>query len=219
MAAVENSGRAAILTRIRTALKTPAKTHDAHGNGAAAARVDIFAPVGDPLERFRRECAGNKTELIVTPSFDASVAAASAILAEMHAGEIFVQDAPRLRGAAVQFGAGRSVRWSCDGGPLEATDVCVTLAELVVAQTGSVLISSDCGGRGATVVAPVHIVLAEMEQLVPELETALAQAYGPASRNSYLSLITGSSRTADIEKILVMGAHGPKRLIVILAES
>jgi L-lactate dehydrogenase complex protein LldG len=93
------------------------------------------------------------------------------------------------------------------------------MVELLVAQTGSILISSAGGGRGATVVAPIHIVLAGIEQLVPDLETALAKAYGPASRNSYLSLITGSSRTADIEKILVMGAHGPKRLIVILSES
>src|ERR1700722_12377257 len=136
MAAAENSGRAAILQRIRNALKTPAKVRHAHDNVAAAV-VDIFPPVSDPLQRFRHECAGNKTELIVTPNFDASVTAASAILAELQVGEVFVQDAPQLRDAAAQFGAGRSVRWSCDGGPLEATDVTVTLAELLVAQTGS----------------------------------------------------------------------------------
>ena len=218
MAAAENSGRAAILQRIRTALKTPAKASESHGDAATSA-VEIFLPVGDPLERFRVECAGNKTEVIVTPDFAASVAAAAAILAELKAREVFVQDAPKLRAAAPQLGMERSVRWSCDGGPLEMTDVTVTMAELLVAQTGSILISSACGGRGATVVAPVHIVLAGIEQLVPDLETALARAYGPASRNSYLSLITGSSRTADIEKILVMGAHGPKRLIVILSQS
>jgi hypothetical protein len=46
MASVENSGRAAILTRIRTALKTPAKTHDAHGNAAAAERDFAASALG-----------------------------------------------------------------------------------------------------------------------------------------------------------------------------
>jgi L-lactate dehydrogenase complex protein LldG len=42
---------------------------------------------------------------------------------------------------------------------------------------------------------------------------------GIAAKNSYACLITGSSRTADIEKILIMGAHGPRRLIVVLQKT
>ena len=62
------------------------------------------------------------------------------------------------------------------------------------------------------------------ETVLPELAASCdaeaiywSRAYEPAATNSYLCLITGSSRTADIEKILVMGAHGPKRLIIILS--
>jgi len=60
--------------------------------------------------------------------------------------------------------------------------------------------------------------LAKLNQLVPDLEAVFARVYqnGIASKNSYVCLITGSSRTADIEKILIMGAHGPRRLIVVL---
>ena len=112
MPAAENSGRAAILNRIRTGLKTPAKVHDSRGH-VHAGPGDIFPLIGDPLERFRLECAGNKTELIVKSSFDASIAAASSVLSELQAREIFVQDAPELRRAAARFGAGRSLRWSC----------------------------------------------------------------------------------------------------------
>ena len=67
-------------------------------------------------------------------------------------------------------------------------------------------------------VAPYHIVLARLEQLVPDLEAAFARAYdqGTPSRNSFMGLITGSSRTADIEKLLVVGAHGPRRLVVVV---
>jgi L-lactate dehydrogenase complex protein LldG len=215
---VENSGRKAILTRIRAALKTPARTADSPGH-VHAGPGDIFPPIGDPLERFRLECLGNKTELIVTPSFDASVSAVDSVLTETQAREVFVQDAPDLRRAAQNFGSDRSIRWSCDAGPIESANVSITLAEVLVAQTGSVLISSACGGRGASVATPIHIVLASVKQLVPDLEIALARAAGVVTRNSYLCLITGSSRTADIEKILVMGAHGPKRLIVILSQS
>lgn|ERR1017187_2509538 len=83
---------------------------------------------------------------------------------------------------------------------------------------GRSLVSSSCGGRAATVAAPVHIVVASVAQLVPNLTTLFLKVRekGTAERNSMLCLITGSSRTADIEKTLVMGAHGPRRLIVVL---
>jgi L-lactate dehydrogenase complex protein LldG len=216
MPQTDNPGRAAILGRIRTALLTPAKIHDSPGH-VHAGPEEIWAPIPDPLERFAAECVINKSELIVTGSFGESVAAAQALLAEIGTAEIFLQDAPEFRGASAQLGAGRVVQWSSASGPVEASTVTITLAELLVAQTGSVLISSACGGRGSSVAAPVHIVFASMKQMVPDLETAMARAYEPAAKNSYLCLITGSSRTADIEKILVMGAHGPKRLIIILS--
>jgi L-lactate dehydrogenase complex protein LldG len=71
------------------------------------------------------------------------------------------------------------------------------------------------------VVAPVHIVFATADQLVPDLKTALSNASrnGVLSHNSYACMISGSSRTADIEKILVQGAHGPIRLAVILEKN
>ena len=67
-------------------------------------------------------------------------------------------------------------------------------------------------------VAPTHIVYAFAKQLVPDLATALrnATADGRLDKNSYACVISGSSRTADIEKILVQGAHGPMRLVVIV---
>jgi len=53
---------------------------------------------------------------------------------------------------------------------------------------------------------------------VPDLQTALANAskQGSLDRNSFACVISGSSRTADIEKILIQGAHGPRKLVVIL---
>lgn len=216
MAQNENQGRERILGRIKMALKTPAKIHAAP-HVASAPRI-IFAPIPDALERFRSECAGNGTELIVTEDAGATSAALASVLTSLPAGEIFMQDAPQLRQMSSTLRDRNDVRWSSAGGPRENSQATITQAEVLVAQTGSVMVSSACGGRGASIVAPLHVVVAQASQLVATLEEAFARLREreTAAENSYLCLITGSSRTADIEKILVMGAHGPRRLVVIL---
>jgi L-lactate dehydrogenase complex protein LldG len=209
----ENAGREKMLARIRTALREPAPRHESAGAHT------IFAPVTDPLKRFQKECAINITECSLLPDLQACAAAIKNVLAELPPGDIFVQDSPDLSQLATEWQEGREIQWSTEGAPKESSQVTITLAEALVAQTGSVLVSAACGGRGASVIAPVHIVVAKIDQLVPDIETALArvQQRGTVSQNSFLCLITGSSRTADIEKILVMGAHGPRRLLVFLA--
>jgi L-lactate dehydrogenase complex protein LldG len=209
----ENPGREAILSRIRAALTKPAKSHPAKSGG------EIFFPVGDPLDRFQKECTINNTECVLTDSLGASSAAIAEIISALPAGPIFLQDAPMLRRLAPVLLGGRNVRWSTEGIPAEDSQATVTLADTLVAATGSIFVTSACGGRGAAVVAPIHIVLAFTDQLVPDLEAAFARLYenGAAQQNSMVVLITGSSRTADIEKILVMGAHGPRRLVVALS--
>lgn len=215
MAQIENPSRERILARIRAALKSPAPRREVSSGEAARA---IFPAVGDLLERFRAECAANITECIVTSEGAGSAAAIAGVLASLPPGEIFLQDAPEFRRMAPTWPDGRSLRWSSEGGPSESCQATLTLAEALVAVTGSILVSAGTGGRGASVVAPCHIVFARRDQLVPDLEAALGRAYeqGIAARNSFLGLVTGCSRTADIEKILVLGAHGPRRLVVVL---
>jgi L-lactate dehydrogenase complex protein LldG len=211
MASAENPSRERILGRIRAAVATKGHRHD----GPVG---QIFTPVTAPLDRFQKECVANITECTVTANPAASAAAIAKVLASLPPGEIFVQDAPELRALVTGFKDGRPLRWSSEGPPHEASQATITLCEALVAQTGSVLVSSANGGRQATVIAPAHIVFAKLDQLVPDLEAVFARVYerGIASKNSYVCLITGSSRTADIEKILIMGAHGPRRLIVVL---
>lgn len=100
---------------------------------------------------------------------------------------------------------------------LEQCDAALTECDALVAQTGSVLITSrSAGGRTLSALTPHHVVLARREQLVPDLTAAfhvVTECYG-ADYPSLLSFITGPSRTGDIERILVLGAHGPKRLTI-----
>jgi L-lactate dehydrogenase complex protein LldG len=215
VAATESAGRERILSRIRTALATPAPKHPNPTPGAP-----IFAPVGDALARFQKECADNITECVLTDDSQSTAAALRAVLEAVSPGEIYIQESPLLRRITDDAALSRPIRWSSEGAPSEASQATVTLADSLIASTGSILVGSSNGGRGASVVAPVHVVIASQPQLAPDLGTGFTRAsqHGLPGRNSCLCLITGSSRTADIEKILVLGAHGPRRLVVILAQ-
>ena len=209
---ISNPSREAILTRIRDGLRTPAPM------GPPTVSGPIFEPVENPLERFQQECRANLMECELTADADASAQALARVLQSLPPGEVFVQDHPVLRRLMAAAGTLQPIRWSSQGGPAERSQATVTLADALIAQTGSIFVSASGGGRGASVVAPTHIVYATTNQLVPDLVTALrsATADGRLDKNSYACVISGSSRTADIEKILVQGAHGPMRLVVIL---
>jgi L-lactate dehydrogenase complex protein LldG len=211
--AASNPSREAILARIREGLRTPAPPMEAQ-----TFLGPIFDPVGNPLERFQQECKANLMECQLTADAAASAHALAQLLQSLPAGEIFVQDDPVLRRLMTTAGSQRQVRWSSEGGPREQSQATITMADALIAQTGSIFVSASGGGRGASVVAPTHIVYAFAKQLVPDLVTALRNATsdGLLDRNSYACVISGSSRTADIEKILVQGAHGPMRLVVIV---
>lgn len=213
MEKTENHGREAILLRIRSALRVPVPRQDIQPSRK------IFPSIDDPLERFQKECAVNKTECVVTPDIDESVAAIASILGSIPTGKIFIQDAPLLRRMAQSWKGGHNICWSSEHRPSESSQASITLAESLVAASGSVFVSSECGGRLASVVSPVHIVVATSAQLAPTLDTAFAwmREHDTVRRNSMVCLITGPSRTGDIERIIVMGAHGPRRLIVVLA--
>jgi L-lactate dehydrogenase complex protein LldG len=101
---------------------------------------------------------------------------------------------------------------------LARCDVGISNCDALVAQTGSVVVTSrSAGGRALSVLPPHHVVVARREQLLPDLPAAFAllkAKYG-ASYPSMISFITGPSRTGDIERILVLGAHGPKKLTIL----
>lgn len=97
----------------------------------------------------------------------------------------------------------------------------ITTCEFLVARTGSVIVSSAGeSGRQMNVFPPIHIVIAKASQLVDFLTDALVAMQTKYGKElpSTLSTITGPSRTADIEKTLVLGAHGPKEFIVFLSK-
>lgn len=103
----------------------------------------------------------------------------------------------------------------------EQAEVGFTLCEALIARNGSVLVSNgNAAGRRLSIYPHQHVVVAYASQLVLDLKNAfnlLKEKYGN-NLPSMLSVITGPSRTADIEKTLVLGAHGPKELFVFLLD-
>ena len=104
---------------------------------------------------------------------------------------------------------------------LESCDASITGCEYLVARTGTIVMSAaQQSGRTVSVYAPIHICIAYTSQLVYDVKDALQlikEKY--AALPSLITFASGPSRTADIEKTLVTGVHGPKEVYLFLVDS
>jgi len=98
---------------------------------------------------------------------------------------------------------------------------CISFACAGIAETGSLFLElTDPRERGATALPSAHMVFLRASSIVPDLQALsvnLATILSSRS-HSYLSLIPGPSRTADIERVLTIGVHGPKELHILILE-
>ncbi len=99
-----------------------------------------------------------------------------------------------------------------------STAVCgITGADYALADTGTlVMLSSAHEARLISLLPPVHIAIVERARLLTGLDELLSILPRPAEQTSSMVLITGPSRTADIEQILVRGVHGPGEIHVVV---
>jgi L-lactate dehydrogenase complex protein LldG len=209
------NSREIILGRIREALRAPAEQHAAATpNPEWSARIP--ESLDEQIQLFERNALALKAEFHACASIqDAAVIARSFAWKKIgvHEGDLTNAVARELALPEIRT----SQPYAID--ELEKCDAGLTECEALVAETGSVLVSTfSAGGRALSVLPPHHVVLARRSQMVPNLAAAfqrLRKKYGEAWP-SFLSFITGPSRTGDIERILVLGAHGPKRLTILL---
>ena len=104
---------------------------------------------------------------------------------------------------------------------LSDCDASVTSCEYLIARTGTIVLSSALQqGRTVSVYAPVHICIAYVDQLVYDIKEGLQLIKEKYQGNlpSMITFATGPSRTADIEKTLVVGVHGPKEVYLFLVD-
>jgi len=104
---------------------------------------------------------------------------------------------------------------------LSNCDAAITSCELLIARTGTIVMSAAGeSGRTVSVYAPVHICIAYSSQLIYDIKDGLQLIKEKYKGNlpSLITFATGPSRTADIEKTLVVGVHGPKEVYLFLVD-
>jgi L-lactate dehydrogenase complex protein LldG len=223
--------REKILARVREALKAQAPLPGSHGEVHAPASTQAHGStarqwlpnVGESFEEQLALFSKNAAEL--TADFQLFNSANEVCQALMH-----LRDSENWKQAACH--SGELTDAICplldipllrtdkpyDVHALEACDVGISECDALIAQTGSVLVTNrSAGGRTLSVLPPHHVVLARREQLVADLPAAFELLKKKYADNypSMISFITGPSRTGDIERILVLGAHGPKKLMIL----
>jgi L-lactate dehydrogenase complex protein LldG len=217
------SERENIFKRIREALRAEAHSHNGMGLPTVTDQRRVLPAVGMTSDEQFAMFARNAADLRATFKL---VKDTGQISAELRA----LRDAEEWQRIATHKGEFAQSQAESLGLPTLITDDCVDKHELekcaagisecdaLVAQTGTVVVTSrSAGGRALSCLPPHHIVIARREQLVPDLPAAFAlikQNYG-TKFPSMISFITGPSRTGDIERILVLGAHGPKKLTIL----
>ena len=105
---------------------------------------------------------------------------------------------------------------------LPGCDASITGCEYLIARTGTIVLSAaQQSGRTVSVYAPIHICIAYTNQLVYDIKDGLQLIKEKYAGNmpSLITFATGPSRTADIEKTLVTGVHGPKEVYCFLVEA
>ena len=199
----------------RPAVLFPSVFDEPSSTPAQAAMVATFR---ESLEAVGGHC------FIVRGEIEAAITLKK-IFAELPANQsrrVALSDAPILERLARDLGPQvEEVATTPESKDLFNFDVGITTAQLAIAETGTLVLESDCERhRLVSLVPPVHIAILDARSLVQSLGEALSylQGEGISGLSRAVTFITGPSRTADIELTLTIGVHGPKDLYVILDE-
>jgi len=216
------SEREKIFSRIREGLSNKAHAHHGHGLPTTEEHRGVMPPVGASEDERFALFAKNASDLKATFKRVKDVSELTAELRALRDTEkwqrVATHKSPLAQAHAVGLGLPTLVTDDgYDKHDMEQCDVGISECDALIAQTGTVLVTSrSSGGRALSCLPPHHVVIARREQLVADLPAAFGlvkKTYG-GNFPSMISFITGPSRTGDIERILVLGAHGPKRLTI-----
>lgn len=181
---------------------------------------------GDLPLRFRQELVELKGEIFFERDSEGVLERLKALLSDLASKSCAAWNREEFRdwpldrlwqsGKCQPFEASAAERWKQVS---HHADVGITSADFAVAETGSLLLTAAPNRpRSASLLPSCHIVLLRADRIVPTLEDALERFFKKEEPRlpSALLLITGPSRTSDIENDLSIGVHGPGRLIVIV---
>ena len=213
------SSREAILSRIKAALADDPPREEPP--------VPELWPRTNPstedlVKRFVEEIEAVTGEVIRCQSMDDARAMLAKLLEELNCYQLGCTDNPLCRELTTGMDAAQLELGQCDPTSQELAKLPAGLvgADTLLADTGTCMVAcATPHERMMCYLPPVCIVIAKTDQLVEHMPQAWGtigpRVADPELRGEFV-FITGPSRTADIEKILILGVHGPKRLIVLL---
>ncbi len=196
-----------------------------------ASKVEMPAPwqsqrnFPDLAERFTASLTAVRGEVRRTENLEAALVEVGAVLDEVSAKAVVANSEAPLS----EVGLGErwpKCEWHLVGRtPGDLREFCARAdaglsgVEAALAETGSLVVHSGVGkSRLATLLPPVHIALVPVSCLEPDIFTWTASRNKEMSMPANLNLISGPSKSADIEFTLTLGVHGPKRLVAVLYE-
>ena len=215
------SAREEILSRVRAALAdVPAVAPEVDVPQAWVYGRPTAMP--DILERFVENCLDYKAEVVRAGEGDVGSAIARQL---QDAGVASVVLPSGLAGAWRQAIEAAGIAVHNDDPPLSLRELdgiggVVTASAVSIAETGTIVLdhAEDQGRRALTLVPDHHVVVVRADQVVSDVPEAVARLADPIGRGRPLTWISGPSATSDIELSRVEGVHGPRHLVVVLAE-
>jgi L-lactate dehydrogenase complex protein LldG len=210
----ESTSREQVLKAVRKALIHKSQVD----YSASESDTEIYtAPEEESLELlFAKVFSSLKGNFVFCEAKEDFPKILSSLISENKWGTVFCAEteiADMLEKGGIPFNSHEKDFLNCNVG--------ITLCEFLVARTGSIIVSSrQKAGRRLPVYSNIHIAVAYTSQLVYNLKDAfreLKKKYEPGFP-SQVTTITGPSQTADIEKTLVNGAHGPKEIFLFLID-
>src|SRR4051812_28500050 len=231
--------RAELLGKIRLALAKPSLEHH-HGRQPEISPIrELFAsayPSDSLIEKFRTEferVSGNLAvcknsdlvvdtikDLILSSCFKQVAVSKHEVCRRLCVLEKLRTEVPEVHFWGEDIDSENSFERLSLRGAVAQVQLSITGAEYLVADIGSILMAAGTqASRQISLLPSTHLVIATPDQIFPnmaELFLRIHEQYGENLPGSALTLITGPSRTADIEKVLIKGVHGPTRLLAIL---
>lgn len=215
------NARQDILSRVRLAL-VDVEISDPEADSAVLWEYGRPTPLPDVLDQFVQRTADYKATVRRVPSEDVPHAAAE-LLAEAGLSSVVVPAGldTMWRHAIEQGG----ITVYDDDPPRSHRDLndiggVVTAAAVGIAETGTIVLdhAADQGRRALTLVPDTHLVVIRADQVVSDVPEAVGRLADAVAAGNPLTWISGPSATSDIELSRVEGVHGPRTLLVILAE-
>ncbi|MGQ9550255.1 MAG: LutC/YkgG family protein [Roseiflexus sp.] len=231
-----NNSRERMIERIRTGLRVTRPFLESESARVAHTPPPFVHPVthDDMVQQFAAELTKLQANPHVCTDDEAALDVMTGLLEQYQAQEVITWDfdriaLPGLAELLQQRGVTRFDGWVA-GSPEqraallqthERAPVCIAGVDVAIAESATLVIHSGAGrARMASLLAPVFIAIVRREQVVRGLGEAIErikQMYGDVFADaSALTLITGPSRTADIELTLTLGVHGPREVHTII---